>query len=544
MRAKNLIYFVVLFFLSICSVPEHCCAEVPKTVNYQGYLSNTSGGYVNSTVSMTFSMYHELSGGTSIWNETQDVPVVKGYYTVILGTTTPLNLPFDTQYYLGVKVGTDSEMAPRNQLVAMPYALRASTADRLGTVCKDGEVLVYKEATSSWGCSSLSVGPQGLKGDTGLTGAIGPQGSKGDTGATGFQGLKGDTGAIGPQGVKGDTGAPGPATLDAICNAILVSNRLLPAFCIAPTLVSIAIHPVNPHVTLGGAIQLTAIGSFSDNSTQDISGSVVWGTSTPSIAIVSNIAGNMGKISSVAVGTANITATYGVRVGSAILAVDALPTLVSITIAPVNPTIATGANLQFTATGLYSDGSSQNITSTALWSSATNGIATINPAGFATGVAVGTSEITATSGSISGKTTLTVQIPVKPTKAMVTVSTAGTLAAGKLIGAIDARIQSPVGVIPALKSGTTQIASAALTTTALTAGSTLVGNFVAANNLAAVGLINSDGFGTGQVFILTYDIPASVATPVASDFVLNSQTVGDNSGPLPGMGLALGVVFQ
>jgi Collagen triple helix repeat (20 copies) len=65
-----------------------------------------------------------------------------------------------------------------------------------------------------------AAGPQGVKGDTGATGAAGapgPQGMKGDTGITGAagpQGVKGDTGvtgAAGPQGVKGDTGATGAA---------------------------------------------------------------------------------------------------------------------------------------------------------------------------------------------------------------------------------------------------------------------------------------------------------------------------------------------
>ncbi len=52
------------------------------------------------------------------------------------------------------------------------------------------------------------MGPQGLKGDTGATGAQGPKGDTGDTGPAGPQGPKGDTGEQGP---KGDTG-PAPDT--------------------------------------------------------------------------------------------------------------------------------------------------------------------------------------------------------------------------------------------------------------------------------------------------------------------------------------------
>lgn len=160
----------------------------------------------------------------------------------------------------------------------------------------------------------------------------------------------------------------------------------------------------------------------------------------------------------------------------------------------------------------------------------------------------GAATVTGATGGVSGNVPVTFTVYTKPTKAVVTVSTTGTLAAGKLIGAIDAKIKAPEGIAPALKTGTTQIASTALTLTTVTTGSTILGNFSTfdANTFkeAKVNIINSDGFGTGAVFVLTYDIPSTVATPVASDFVLTMQVVGDNSGPLPGMGLALGVVFQ
>ncbi|MCA1800057.1 MAG: right-handed parallel beta-helix repeat-containing protein, partial [Actinobacteria bacterium] len=64
-------------------------------------------------------------------------------------------------------------------------------------------------------------GPQGIQGETGLTGPQGPQGIQGetgltgDTGAQGIQGLPGEDGATGatgpdgPQGIQGETGLPG-----------------------------------------------------------------------------------------------------------------------------------------------------------------------------------------------------------------------------------------------------------------------------------------------------------------------------------------------
>jgi hypothetical protein len=84
------------------------------------------------------------------------------------------------------------------------------------------------------------------------------------------------------------------------------------------------------------------------------------------------------------------------------------PVLVSIAVTPANPSITAGGQQQFTATGTYSDGSHQDLTNSATWTSSIPSVATISGTGLATGVAVGTTTIQATSGSIYGTTTLTV----------------------------------------------------------------------------------------------------------------------------------------
>ena len=53
------------------------------------------------------------------------------------------------------------------------------------------------------------------------------------------------------------------------------------------------------------------------------------------------------------------------------------PTLNSIAVTPANPSIGTGVTQQFTATGSYSDGSTQNMTSQATWTSSSPSVATI-----------------------------------------------------------------------------------------------------------------------------------------------------------------------
>lgn len=83
-------------------------------------------------------------------------------------------------------------------------------------------------------------------------------------------------------------------------------------------------------------------------------------------------------------------------------------TLTTIVVTPASPSIAKGQTQQFTAVGTYSDNHKADLTATATWTSATTTVATINSTGLATSLIVGTSVITATSGTVSGNTTLTV----------------------------------------------------------------------------------------------------------------------------------------
>ncbi len=87
-----------------------------------------------------------------------------------------------------------------------------------------------------------------------------------------------------------------------------------------------------------------------------------------------------------------------------------VPVLKNIVVFPATSTTSTidiVQTEQFTATGTYSDGSHQNLTSTAAWTSSAPSVATVS-AGLATAIAAGSTNIQATSGSISGSTTLTV----------------------------------------------------------------------------------------------------------------------------------------
>jgi uncharacterized protein YjdB len=168
---------------------------------------------------------------------------------------------------------------------------------------------------------------------------------------------------------------------------------------------SIAVTPANPTIAKGATQQFTATATFSDGSTGDVTSSVTWSSSNTAAATINTT----GLATGVAQGTATITATSGAVSGSTLLTVGAAA-LSSITVTPATANVGVGFKQQFVATGMYSDGTSSNVTSTVVWSSSMTSVATVSnlsgSKGVATVVAMGTTTITATQGTISGTATL------------------------------------------------------------------------------------------------------------------------------------------
>ena len=172
-----------------------------------------------------------------------------------------------------------------------------------------------------------------------------------------------------------------------------------------PTLASIAVTPTNASVLVGTTQQFTATGRYSDGSAQNLSGQVAWTSSSSSVARISS----SGLATGVSVGVTTILATLGGVTGAAPLTVQSSVILTSITVTPSNATITTGASQPFTARGTYSDGSEQNITSQATWTSSNAGVATIDAGGLALGISAGTTTVSAAFSDLTNSALLIVQ---------------------------------------------------------------------------------------------------------------------------------------
>ncbi len=116
---------VILIFLASLSL-----AEIPKTINYQGMLTDDLGDPVTDTLDLEFGIYTQEAGGTPEWTETQtQVPIIDGLFNVILGSVDPngVDLDFSESYWLEVVVEDDT--MPRIQFTSVGYAYRAMVAD-------------------------------------------------------------------------------------------------------------------------------------------------------------------------------------------------------------------------------------------------------------------------------------------------------------------------------------------------------------------------------------------------------------------------------
>lgn len=190
----------------------------------------------------------------------------------------------------------------------------------------------------------------------------------------------------------------------------------------AALLKSLAITPAAPSVAAGTTAKLTATGTFGDDTTQDLTTQVTWTSGTPATATVSGTAPTIGVATAIAKGSTVITAKLGTIMGSVTLAVtDAQLVSISVTPSPTAPPrIAKNTNIQLVATGVFTDGSKQDLTATASWDTSKATVATVSSAnasaGLVSGLLAGPVDISATvtigtgatATKISGKLGLTV----------------------------------------------------------------------------------------------------------------------------------------
>jgi phage tail sheath protein FI len=305
----------------------------------------------------------------------------------------------------------------------------------------------------------------------------------------------------------------GTAIITATSGVVSVSVELTVS---TATLSSIAVTPAAPSIAAGLTQQFTATGTYSDTSTQDLTAAAAWASSNTGAA---TIVANSGLATGVAAGAANITAAWGGVTGTTALTVVAA-TLVSIALTPGNPTIqTTDAPLQLTATATNSDNSTDALTGAHEpgWVSSNTAVATVDATGLVKPLAAGTTVITATSGTISGYTTVTV-----------TAASIVSIAITPASPSVASGLKLQLAATATYSDGTTQDVTDAATWAS--------SDLTAAKVTASGGLATGVGAGKSANITAAWDGKTGSATLAVTAAVLESLAVTPATAAIPSAG--------
>jgi microcystin-dependent protein len=128
---------------------------VPSLINYQGQVLGANGTpLATGDYELTFRILDAAEGGTLIWGPQildgtggvghgPKIPVVQGYFNVMLGPTDTASRSLSTAFqgparFLEIKVGTNNPISPRQQILSAPYALNAANAANAASVLAGG----------------------------------------------------------------------------------------------------------------------------------------------------------------------------------------------------------------------------------------------------------------------------------------------------------------------------------------------------------------------------------------------------------------------
>ena len=217
--------------------------------------------------------------------------------------------------------------------------------------------------------------------------------------------------------------AQGTATVTAISVAD-TTRRGQASITVVPAVRSVTVQPEVASVGMGATRQLTAtiVGDVG------VSPAVIWRTANPTVAQISQT----GVVTGVALGSTTITAIAAAdttRRATATVTVVAVAREVEVL--PGSSSINVGATRQFTATVIGTSGTSQAVT----WRTANPAVASVSTGGVVTGVAQGTTTVTAVSvadTTLRGTATVTIvpivrTVTVQPSAAAINIGEARQL---------------------------------------------------------------------------------------------------------------------
>jgi uncharacterized protein YjdB len=171
---------------------------------------------------------------------------------------------------------------------------------------------------------------------------------------------------------------------------VKVTNAVITDVTITPSLFSMA---------KGQTKQLTAIATYSDGSSSDVSSSVIWKSINNSTAIVTP----SGLLSGVGVGSTEVIACIDGVPSNKVSVEVSNAVVTSIAITPTTVFVAKGQTQQLSATATYSDGTSSDVSNSVTWDTVDAVTAIITPSGLLSGVNIGATTVTAFKDDVTSK---------------------------------------------------------------------------------------------------------------------------------------------
>jgi len=145
---KRIFLTAAIFIFLSGIIAQAQTTSVPPLINYQGRLTDNSGIGLAGTKTLEFNIYDAATGGNKIWGPQifNMVPLIDGYFNVILGTTDTAGRSIADAFstntrFLGITYD-GKEIAPRQQILSVPYAMQAGSvnSENIKNTIKDSQL--------------------------------------------------------------------------------------------------------------------------------------------------------------------------------------------------------------------------------------------------------------------------------------------------------------------------------------------------------------------------------------------------------------------